>query len=69
MGLLLAEGKRFKNVKENPHHKVKPKITLFTNIYLLFYIFVFNHLKTEIKLNYILQAKFVPRSKHTPTGF
>jgi hypothetical protein len=28
-------------------------------------IFVINHLKTEITLNYISQAKFVPRSKHT----
>jgi hypothetical protein len=34
------------------------------NISLLFYTFVINHLKTEIMLNYILQAHFVPRSKH-----
>jgi hypothetical protein len=26
---------------------------------------VINHLKTEITLNYVLQAKFVPRSKHS----
>jgi hypothetical protein len=30
---------------------------------------VINHLKTEIMPNYILQAQFAPRSKHTPKGF
>jgi hypothetical protein len=39
------------------------------NISLLFYIFVINHLKTEIMMNYILQPKVVPRSKHSPTRF
>jgi hypothetical protein len=47
------------------NRKLHQNRTFFMNIPLLFYIFVINHLKTEITLNYMLQAKFVPRSKHS----
>jgi predicted phosphatase len=38
----------------------------FTDISLLFYIFVINHLKWEMKLKY-LKTQSVPCSKHTPS--
>jgi hypothetical protein len=38
-------------------------------IFLLLYIFVINHLKTQITQTYILEAKFVPRTKHNPSRF
>jgi hypothetical protein len=37
----------------------------FADISLLFYIFVINYLKSEIKLKY-LNTQSVPRRKHTP---
>jgi hypothetical protein len=52
-------------VHENPSIEASQALR-FTDISLLFCIFVIHHLKNEIKLKY-LKTQSVPRSKHTPS--